>query len=185
MASRLSSLTISVAVAGMFLVAGSGVARGDFLTPTGAWSGSFWPGPPVSSPAQLINGSGMTGNSATDTHWNNSLAEGMWVTGNTDGGLSGALGSPPPVAGQEVVFGLGGSATGWDLTGTTVRVEKRMVADPKRRIGSLEVVIHVPRELAAESRALLERAAMTCPVYASLRPEVEVPVRFRWGNGTD
>ena len=83
------------------------------------------------------------------------------------------------------IMGIAAQKRGWDLTGTTVHVEKRMVADPKRRIGALEVVIHVPRAFAPDDRALLERAAMTCPVHASLRPEVEVPVRFRWGDGAD
>ena len=83
------------------------------------------------------------------------------------------------------IMGIAAEKHGLDLTGTTARVEKRMVADPKRRIGALEVVIHVPREIAPEHRRMLERAAMACPVHASLRPEVEVPVRFRWGDGTD
>jgi len=83
------------------------------------------------------------------------------------------------------IMGIAAQERGWDLTGTTVRVEKRMVADPRRRIGALEVEIHVPRAFAPEERALLESAAMTCPVHASLRPEVEVPVRFRWGDGTE
>ena len=39
------------------------------------------------------------------------------------------------------IMGIAADKRGLDLTGTTVRVEKRMVADPKRRIGALEIVI--------------------------------------------
>ncbi len=81
------------------------------------------------------------------------------------------------------IMGIAAEKRGWDITGTTVRVEKQMVADPKRRIAKLAVEIQVPQEFAPEEREVLERAAMTCPVHASLRPEVEIPVRFHWTGG--
>ncbi len=82
------------------------------------------------------------------------------------------------------VMGIEAADRGWDLSGTTARVEKHMVADPRRRIGRLEVEIHVPHDFAPEEREILERAAHGCPVCASLAPEVETPVRFRWGSGS-
>jgi putative redox protein len=79
------------------------------------------------------------------------------------------------------IMGIAAEKHGWDIRGTTVDVEKHMVADPRRRIAKLEVVIHVPHELGPEARETLERAALTCPVHASLHPDVEIPLRFRWG----
>lgn len=79
------------------------------------------------------------------------------------------------------IIGLRAQQKGWDVSGMTARVVKSMVADPRRRIGKLEVEIVVPAELDAEARAGVEEAALTCPVHASLRPDVEIPVRFRFG----
>lgn len=69
----------------------------------------------------------------------------------------------------------------WDLSGTRVSVVKSMVADPVRRIGSLEVVVQVPREFDEKARRALERAAHTCPVHRTLSSETEIPLRIEWG----
>jgi len=80
------------------------------------------------------------------------------------------------------IMGIAAEERGWDLRGATARVEKHMVRAPMRRIGKLEVVIAVPGGLPEEARPVLERAALGCPVRASLRPEIEVPIRFEWGS---
>jgi len=79
-------------------------------------------------------------------------------------------------------MGIVAARHGWELAGTRVRVEKRMVSDPLRRIGELEVEIHVPHELGERERETLERTAATCPVHKSLHPDVSIPIRFRWGS---
>ncbi|TDJ66561.1 MAG: OsmC family peroxiredoxin [Planctomycetota bacterium] len=79
------------------------------------------------------------------------------------------------------IMGIVAERHGWDLVGSEVIVEKKMVAEPTRRIGELDVVIRVPADLDDNARAALERAAGTCPVHASLGPDVSVPVRFEWG----
>jgi putative redox protein len=79
------------------------------------------------------------------------------------------------------IMGIAAEKHGWDIRGTRARVEKHMVADPDRRIGKLAVEIHVPHELGARERTVLEKAALTCPVHKSLHPKVEIPVTFRWG----
>lgn len=76
------------------------------------------------------------------------------------------------------IMGIAARRHGLDLTGTTVRVVKTMVADPRRRIGRLDVTIRLNRRFTTDERRLLETAATTCPVTASLRPEVEIPIRF-------
>ncbi|MEW6073902.1 MAG: OsmC family protein [Planctomycetota bacterium] len=92
--------------------------------------------------------------------------------------VAGALG-----ACMVTLMGIAAEERGWDLAGTTVRVEKHMVSEPARRIGKVEIEIHVPAALDERARAVLERAARTCPVHASLHPDVEIAARFRWGTG--
>ena len=69
---------------------------------------------------------------------------------------------------------------GWDLRGTTVTVVKKMVSQPLRRIGELEVVIRIPGEHDERARKTLETTALTCPVHKSLHPDVALPVRIEW-----
>ncbi len=68
----------------------------------------------------------------------------------------------------------------WSLEGSTAVVQKGMVADPKRRIGRLEVVLRLPASFDEKQRTTLEKVALTCPVHASLSEQMEIPVRFDW-----
>lgn len=77
-------------------------------------------------------------------------------------------------------MGIVAKRHGWSLAGATATVEKHMVADPERRIGKLTVELCLPAALGTKERTILERTALTCPVHKSLRPEVEIPVAFRW-----
>ncbi len=65
-----------------------------------------------------------------------------------------------------------------DLSGATAQVEKGMVADPRRRIGSLPLQITIPGRYSAEQKAVLEKAARTCPVASSLHPDLQANVSF-------
>jgi putative redox protein len=67
-----------------------------------------------------------------------------------------------------------------DLSGTRVTVHKEMATKPIRRIATLIVTIDVPLKLDETQKKTLIDAAMTCPVHASLRPDVKMPVDFRW-----
>ena len=66
-----------------------------------------------------------------------------------------------------------------DLTSVTYDVTKHMVAEP-RRIRQIDVQFHLPASLPAKERALLERAARTCPVALSLNPEIVQQVQFSY-----
>ncbi len=79
------------------------------------------------------------------------------------------------------IMGITAEERGWDLVGARARVEKRMLADPQRRISELEVVISIPRDPGPEARAALEQAAGTCPVCHSLGQAVGHPVSWKWG----
>jgi putative redox protein len=78
------------------------------------------------------------------------------------------------------VMGIHAERHGIDLRGATVHVEKIMVADPLRRIGRLVTEIRLPLPSDHPQRAALERAALTCPVFQSLHPDVEKTVSFCW-----
>ena len=76
------------------------------------------------------------------------------------------------------VMGIVAKKNGWNLDGARARVEKHMVADPLRRIGRAPVKIDMPRGLPKDSRPVLEKAALTCPVHLSVNPAIDRPVSF-------
>ncbi len=66
-----------------------------------------------------------------------------------------------------------------DFIGSTAEVTKIMNAEP-RRIGAIEIVFDMQGVEDAKSRTILERAAMTCPVFLSLSSEIEKQITFNW-----
>jgi len=69
---------------------------------------------------------------------------------------------------------------GFEFKGASAEVMKEMVAEPERRLGKIHVKIEMPQGLAADQRAMLERAAHACPVAKSLHPSVEIPTKFNY-----
>jgi putative redox protein len=67
-----------------------------------------------------------------------------------------------------------------DLRGAKVTVAKQMVQQPVRRIGKLQVDIHLPLPASHPHRSALEKAALTCPVHQSLHPDVLIPIAFHY-----
>ena len=76
------------------------------------------------------------------------------------------------------ILGIIARRDGLDLTGMTASVEKHMVADPNRRIGRLPLTITIPGNVDERTRTRLERAAHTCPVHQSLRPDIDATMTF-------
>ncbi len=71
---------------------------------------------------------------------------------------------------------------GIDLTGAKASVEKHMTTPPApRRLARLPVTVRLPASVPVEMRERLERVGHTCPVHASLHPEVEAPIVFVYG----
>jgi len=66
-----------------------------------------------------------------------------------------------------------------DFVGSTAEVTKIMNAEP-RRIGAIEIVFNMKSNADEKSRTILERAAMTCPVFLSLSSEIEKKITFNW-----
>lgn len=66
-----------------------------------------------------------------------------------------------------------------DFVGSTAEVNKIMNAEP-RRIGAIEIVFQMKSNADEKSKTILERAAMTCPVFLSLSSEIEKKITFNW-----
>ncbi len=66
-----------------------------------------------------------------------------------------------------------------DLTGSTIEVTKIMQSEP-RRISKITIVLNLSISVDNKSKIILERAAMTCPVFLSLHPEIEKDITFNW-----
>ena len=66
-----------------------------------------------------------------------------------------------------------------DLTGSTLEITKIMNAEP-RRIGKIIVNLKLAVAVTEKEKTILERAAMSCPVFLSLHPEIEKEISFSW-----
>jgi uncharacterized OsmC-like protein len=66
-----------------------------------------------------------------------------------------------------------------DLVGSTVEITKVMQLEP-RKIAKIIVVLNMSVAADTKSKTILERAAMTCPVFLSLHPDIEKDVTFNW-----
>lgn len=66
-----------------------------------------------------------------------------------------------------------------DLKDSTASVIKIMNAEP-RRIGAIEITFEMVGTTDQKNKTILERAAMTCPVFLSLNTEIEKRITFNW-----
>ncbi len=66
-----------------------------------------------------------------------------------------------------------------DLSGSTAIVTKLMQAEP-RKISRIEIIFDMAISVDDKTKTILERAALTCPVYLSLHPDIEKDVVFHW-----
>ena len=66
-----------------------------------------------------------------------------------------------------------------NLEGSTASVTKIMQAEP-RRISAIEIVFDMNYAPDEKTKIILKRAAMTCPVFLSLHPEIDKRITFDW-----
>ena len=66
-----------------------------------------------------------------------------------------------------------------ELKATTAEVTKIMAAEP-RRIAAIHINFEMNLVADDKTKIILERAAMTCPVYHSLHPDIEKGITFNW-----
>lgn len=77
------------------------------------------------------------------------------------------------------IMGIKARDMGVALEGTTAEVTKIMATEP-RRISGIKIVFDFKSDADEKSRTILERAAMTCPVYHSLHPDIVKDITFNW-----
>ena len=80
-------------------------------------------------------------------------------------------------------MGIKAGDMGIDLTDTKIEVTKHMLTEP-RSVGKIEVTLHLPSlpSLEENDKKILQRTGDTCPVTKSLHPDVEVIIKYVWGN---
>jgi uncharacterized OsmC-like protein len=66
-----------------------------------------------------------------------------------------------------------------DLANSTAEITKVMAAEP-RRISEIHIVFNLSIEADDKTKTILERTAMTCPVYYSLHPDIKKVIAFNW-----
>jgi uncharacterized OsmC-like protein len=77
------------------------------------------------------------------------------------------------------VMGIKARDMDLDLKGSTAEVTKIMNAEP-RRIGVIEITFEMVGTDDQKNITILERTAMTCPVFMSLNTEIEKKITFNW-----
>jgi uncharacterized OsmC-like protein len=77
------------------------------------------------------------------------------------------------------VMGIKARDLNVDFVGSTAAVTKIMQAEP-RRISAIEIVFDMNVATDEKTKTILERTAMTCPVFMSLNPEIEKRISFNW-----
>ena len=65
------------------------------------------------------------------------------------------------------------------IENSTASVTKIMQAEP-RKISAIEIVFDMNFAPDDKTKIILERAAMTCPVFLSLHPDIDKRITFNW-----
>ena len=77
------------------------------------------------------------------------------------------------------IMGIKANAMNVNIDGSTADVTKIMQSEP-RMISEIVVVLDMQGVDDEKSRIILERSAMTCPVFLSLHPDIKKTVSFNW-----
>lgn len=79
------------------------------------------------------------------------------------------------------LMGIAARTHSINIDGTECTIEKIMVADP-RRIGEIKIHIYFPKSqtYSDKEKKILEHAALTCPVFQSLHPDLKKTTSFIW-----
>jgi len=77
------------------------------------------------------------------------------------------------------IMGIKAKAMDIRIEDSTAEVTKIMQAEP-RKISEIIVSFEMNAVVDEKSKTILERAAMTCPVFLSLHPDVKKTVSFNW-----
>lgn len=77
------------------------------------------------------------------------------------------------------IMGIKARDMNLNISDSTAEVTKIMNAEP-RRIGAIEIIFQMEGASNEKDKTILERAAMTCPVFLSLNSDIEKRITFNW-----
>jgi uncharacterized OsmC-like protein len=77
------------------------------------------------------------------------------------------------------IMGIAARTHQIDIDGTKCSITKIMAANP-RRVAEIVIDLKLPNTYNDKEKAILEHAALTCPVYLSLHPDLKKTVSFEW-----
>lgn len=77
------------------------------------------------------------------------------------------------------IMGIKASQMNINFDGSTASVTKIMQSEP-RMISKIIVAFDMNMSVDEKTKTILERAALTCPVYLSLHPDIQKEVSFNW-----
>jgi uncharacterized OsmC-like protein len=77
------------------------------------------------------------------------------------------------------VMGIKARDINVDFTGATASITKTMSFEP-RRIGTIEIIFDMNINTDQKNKIILEKTAMTCPVFLSLNTNIEKRIIFNW-----
>src|SRR3984957_3138483 len=77
------------------------------------------------------------------------------------------------------IMGIKARASNINIDGTTCSITKIMAADP-RRVAEIVINFKFPKEYSEKDQQMLERAALTCPVYYSVNEDLKKKGTIVW-----
>lgn len=77
------------------------------------------------------------------------------------------------------VMGIKARELNVDFSGSTAEVTKIMGTEP-RRIKEIHIMFQMAISVDEKTKTILERTAMTCPVFYSLHPDIKKEIVFKW-----
>ena len=119
------------------------------------------------SSIHLQSGSEIITDAPTD---NNGKGEAFSPTDSVANGLASCMFTVMEIKAQDL---------GVDFSGSTAEVTKIMAAEP-RRISEIHVNFNMNLAADDKTKTILERTAMTCPVFYSLHPDIKKEIGFVW-----
>lgn len=79
------------------------------------------------------------------------------------------------------IMGIKAEGSNISLEGMTANVTKVMATEP-RRVAEIIVEINLPGSYTDKEKQILERAALTCPVFHSLSEDLKKTINFTYGG---
>ena len=77
------------------------------------------------------------------------------------------------------IMGIKAATMEISLEGSTAEVIKVIQSEP-RKISKIQIVFQMNAKLDEKQQTILERVALSCPVYLSLHPDIEKDITFNW-----